>query len=280
MYYFFLLGKFLALILPRRLLYPFAFFIARLKLFLSPRDRENLIENLLPIVKDKLIAKKYAYRITENFAYYLVDFFGFTRINAYFIKKYVKIEGEKYLYDLVSRDRRVILLAAHLGNYELGAAIISKLGYRLSVVALSHRDEKINNFFNVQRNLSGVEVIPTGSQIKNCFRALDEKRLLALLGDRNFSGKGKKVKMFGRACFLPRGAAFFARKTKSHIVPVFLIRENKRFYRLIFGTAVSPYDNEKIKTEDAIIKECAVILERCISQYPDQWYMFEKYWVD
>ena len=86
--------------------------------------------------------------------------------------------------------------------------------------------------------------------------------------------------MFDRTCLFPRGAANFSLKTDAYIIPSFLIRKNKYTYSLIFDTPISPYRGNNKKTEEEVIQECAKILEKYIARYPEQWYMFEKYWID
>ena len=279
MYYLFRLGKIIVVLLPVKLSYLLASFLARIKFFLSKKDRRNLVFNLFPVLKDQAKARECACRITENFGFYLVDFFRFSKIDSYFIRRHVTFYNLDILERLVSQKAKIIILTAHIGNYELGAALMNILGYKLYAVALPHNDRRTNNFFNHQRKLCGVEVIPTGAGIKRCFRVLSENKIFALLGDRNFSGKGKRVQMFGKTCTLPRGAAMFASKTGAYILPSFFIRENTRFYRFIFDAPILPYAGERKKEEDEIIDECAKVLEKYISKYPTQWYMFEKYWM-
>jgi KDO2-lipid IV(A) lauroyltransferase len=280
MYYLFLLGKFLALILPRNVCYYISFFFAKLKFYFSKRDREVLIFNLLPVVKDEKKAIRCTERVFRNFGYYLVDFFRFSKLDMNFIKKYVKIEGLHFLRDLVLAGKRIIAFTAHLGNYELGAAITSMLGYKVYGVALPHKDTRLNNFFNNQRKLCGVGVIQTGMGIRRCFKCIEENKIVALLGDRDYSCKGKRTKLFGKTCLLPRGTAMLSLRTQAYILPSFLIREGLGYYKLIFDKPISPFNNGLKKTEDQILEECASILEKYIWRYPEQWYIFEKYWID
>ncbi len=282
MYYLYLLGRKLALLLPRRVGYFLADILALFKFYLSRKDKEILLNNLRPFIPDfrkRLVIVKEIFR---NFAFYLVDFFRFAKLNREFIKKYVRVEGLEYLEELLKRGEKIIALTAHLGNYELGGALTSLLGFKIVAVALPHSDPRINNFFNQQRNVCGVEVVQTGMGIKRCFKVLEEGKILALLGDRDFSGKGRKTNMFNKICILPRGPAVFSLKTKSYILPSFLVRENskKLFYRLIFEKPISPYKNGNKKSEEEMIGECARILEKYIRMYPEQWYMFGRFWVD
>jgi len=123
-----------------------------------------------------------------------------------------------------------------------------------------------------------MKVIPTGTTIRSCFSALRSGDMLALLGDRDFSGTGVKLDMFSRQAYFPRGIAFFALKTGAPIIPIFLVRKDKKFYHLVCEKPVI-YDKEQ-QDEVSIIKQCNRVLEKYIKQYPQQWYMFRRRWVD
>ena len=276
MYYLFLLGKFIALIFPRSISYKIAEFISCLQYYLAKKERVAIRYNLDPVLDDKNNIEKYIKNVFVNFTYYLVDFFRYSRIDKDFVKKYVRIDGQEYVDEVKNKNIPIIALSAHLGNYELAGAITSLLGYSVAAVVLPHRDKRENDFFNVQRNRVGISVIPTGHAIKGCISALCEGKVLGLLGDRDFSKHGFKLKMFSRYAYLPRGTAFFAKKTGACIIPTFLVRENKYYYHLCFE---KPLYVDNSMDEQEIIKQYIPVLEKYIKKYPDQWYIFEKYWL-
>jgi len=281
MYYLYCIARFMALLFPRRLSYFIASIISRFKYWTSWYDRQYVIYNLTPVLKDRKKAKRYALRVFENFAFYLADFFSFEKIDSRFIKRYVRLSGLDNLKKAIEEKRGIVALTAHIGNYELGGAITSYLGYDIYAIALPHRDKRINNFFNRQRGIFKVKVIPTGIAVKKCFKVLKDKKIIAFLGDKDFvAHNGEKVVICGRDVLLPRGPAFFALKTGSVIIPSFFVREDKYYYRLIFEPPIFPYkENGVPKETKELIEEYASVLERYIVNYPDQWYMFSRYWL-
>jgi lauroyl/myristoyl acyltransferase len=276
MYYLFLLGKFIALILPRPAAYKLARLASLIFYYFAKKDRENVRFNLAPILHDEEEIEACAKKVFINFAYYLADFFSSSRLNSKFIKKYIRSSGIEHIEEAQAANKPIIAITAHLGNYELAGATTSLLGYPVAAVALPHADKRVNSFFNKQRQHAGISVIPTGHAIKGCISALKDKKILALLGDRDFSKHGFKMEMFSRAAYLPRGAAFFAKKTEACIIPGFLIRERKYYYHLRFE---EPIFVDSQMDEQEIIKRYIPVLESYIKKYPDQWYLFEKYWL-
>jgi len=275
LYYGFLTLRRLVLIFPRAFCYRISGMLAFFYYLFAFSDRRAVMYNIAPFIKDKKEARRVCRKVFANFSYYLVDFFRYDKLTREFVEQYVTITGRDCLDESLQKHDGAILLTAHLGNYELGAAAVSLLGYKMSAVALPHRDTRTNKLFDRQRNKVGVNVISTGVSVKECFSALKVKGILGLLGDRIFAGKAVPSVVLGRKVLLPRGFAFFALKANVDIVPSFFVRENKNFYRLIFE---EPIKIDEHKSEESIIAAYAKVLEKYIVKYPDQWYSFVKYW--
>ncbi|MCD6539931.1 MAG: lysophospholipid acyltransferase family protein [Candidatus Omnitrophica bacterium] len=279
-YFLYRIAKFLAIILPRKISYSLASFLAQLRFYFSPRDRKAVIYNIKRVVgqsseKDiRQISKK----VFINFGKYLVDFFRFSKLDEGFIKKYVKIRNLNYLDEALSQFSGAIALTAHLGNWELGGAIVGKLGYPLYVIALPHQNPKVNRFFDSQRNLCGVEVIPVGLALRKCFRILKNKKIIALLGDRDFGKDGLSLKFCTRLASIPQGAAVFSIKTKVPVIPAFFIRNLDDTFSLIFEKPILPFDSQgRLRDKEKLLKEYVRIIEDYVRRYPEQWYMFQPF---
>jgi KDO2-lipid IV(A) lauroyltransferase len=277
MYYSYLFARIFCLFCTRDVCYRIAKFLACIQYYLSKKDRASVINNLKPIIADQSELKACAKKVFINFAYYLVDFFRYARLDTAFVRKYVKVEGINYL-EAAHKDKKgIIVVTAHLGNYELAGAVTSLLGYTVNAIALSHKDTRIKKFFDQQRGLLGIKVINAGVSTKKCFSLLKRGELIAFLGDRDFSGSGSKVNLFGQEqASLPLGPAFFALKTGASLIPAFFVRENSKFYRLIFE---KPIPTQNLNQEEEIVEAYSLVLEKYIKRYPEQWYMFAPYWL-
>lgn len=280
MYYLYCFGRFLAVILPRKLIYFLVEIITSIKCFLAKKDTVKVKNNLEPVLSDKSQLNRYSSSVFKNFGFYLADFFSLSKIDKKFIDRHVAIDGQKNLDDALSSNKGAIILSAHIGNYEFGGSMLSHMGYNTYVLALPHKDVKVNKFFNHQREIFGVTVIATGVAVRQCFKHLKDKNLVAFLGDRDFNhGKVEKVEMFGKNALLPKGPYYFSFRTKCAVVPCFFVREDKYNYRFIFEPEIiSEETDEEDYTKDMVLKY-SKILEKHIAKRPDQWYMFENYWI-
>lgn len=279
--FFYKCGRFLCEVLPRATIYRIAENVACLQYMFSGRDRRLISRNIDVIFGSTLEPSRKRRMVKEvfmNFGRYLVDFLSFSKVNKDFIKRYVQVDGEENMRQARASNRGTIVLSAHVGNWELGGLIAAAIGYPLHVVALAHNQEAVNDFFNNQRSLARMEVIPLGAAVRRCFKLLKEKKIVAFVGDREFGDNGVPMTLFGKKVLLPPGPAYFALKTDSLIVPTFLVRKDILFYRLIFEKPIDIVDqNGCQKTVEQVIQEYSAVMEKCIRDHATQWYMFSDY---
>lgn len=275
------LSQTLALLLPIRIGYSIATFLAVLQFYISRKDREVVLGNLRAVlnIDDDLMLRRLAKNTFINFAKYLVDFFRFSKLNKKYIESNIRMIGKNNLDEALRRGKGVIALSAHIGNYELGGAIVALLGYPLNAVALDHKNKLVNNFFIKQRRTAKMNVIPMGAALKKCYECLTKGEMLALLGDRDFTNHGIHVKFFGRDSLIPKGPAALSLRTDASIVPTFIVRLPDDTFQFIFEKPIF-YSASGNSDEDVqrILESCIKVIEEYVKRYPSQWFMFRRFW--
>ena len=276
-YFVYKLGEFLASLFPLPIAYKIGNFFATLQFLVSKKDRQAVIRNLELILpqEEKATAKKRAREVFVNFGLYLAEFFRYKKIDKNFVQSRVALEGLEHVEDCLKSGKGGILLTAHLGNWELGGMALGLLGYPIVAIALDHKNKKINEFFKVRRESKGVGNISLGLAIKQCFRALKQNKLVAILGDRDFSKSGYELDFLGKTKIIPRGPAVLALHLGSPIVPVFVIREPNKHVVMRF---LQPILFDANTEEKELVRRYATIIEDHIRQYPTQWLMFREFW--
>ncbi|MCK4994998.1 MAG: lysophospholipid acyltransferase family protein [Candidatus Omnitrophica bacterium] len=283
MYLLYRFGQWIALILPHRFAYRAAIFLTSFKYLLCPGERKAMHKNLEVILgKDHPGIKKYPRQIYANFGRYLVDFFRAQRIDKKFIDKYIKIENIEYIDNALKKGKGVIGLTAHLGNWELCAQILARLGYKMNAIALTHKHSKIDEFFSKQRELSGINVVPVGVSIRRCFAALRKNEIVGILGDRDFSAEnGIYVDFLNHSFMAPLGPAVLSLRTGAAIVPAFVVRDGKdeRYFRYIFTEPIYPEKSgDEQKDIRYITSKYIGVIEKFVKLYPQQWFVFHEFW--
>lgn len=277
------IGQFIALYTPLKIGYALAIFFSDLHYIFADKDRQRVAGNLKAIFPEKSDKEINRIRIWmfRNFAKYLVDFFRFEKLDKNYISKNIRIENIEHFNQALAKGKGVIVLTAHLGNWELGGVVIALLGYPFWAVALPHKDRRVNNFFNFQRQSKGVGVIPLGKAVKTSLNILKENKILALVGDRDFTEKGVVMDFFGKPTFFPEGAAAFSLKTGAAIVPGFMVRNKDDSFTLSIEKPIEFRPSlDKEKDIKDIISKYKVVFEDYIRRCPDQWYMFRTFWIE
>lgn len=276
------LGEFIALRLPLKIAYRIGIILSDLHYLVADKDRANVMANLRAIFPGKSIEELKRIRLVmfRNFAKYLVDFLRFAKLDHTYIKRFVRIENLHYLDEGLKKGKGVITLTAHIGNWELGGVVTALLGYPIAAVALPHRHKRVDNFFNSQRQKKGLIVIPLGRAARYCLQLLHENKILALAGDRVFNTTGVILDFFGLPTYLPEGPAAFSLKTGASIIPGFILRNPDDTFKFVFEKPIEFHPSgDKYKDLIQLASKCKVIIEDYVQCYPEQWFMFRKFWV-
>lgn len=282
LYYLYILGYNLAKITPIRIAYFIAEAIVRVYYVFASKDRAIVRENLKVALVEETPPKeieRHVLSIFINFAKYLADFFKFPRFTEESVKKNIEVEGREHVDKCLEEGKGAILLSVHLGNWELGAAVVGGLGYKLSAIALEHDTKRINDFFTGQRAINNVKSIPIGVSVKGCFKALRDNETVAIMGDKDYTSTGVEIEFFGKKTLVPKGAAVISLKTGAPIIFVVLTREKGDKFKLKFEEPIrskpSARTEEDVRT---LMARYIKLFEKYITRYPDQWYAFQKIW--
>ena len=268
-------------IFPRTMCYGVAMFVARICFYLHAGPREVLIDNFKVVLNgksDKEIIQT-AKRAYLNFAKYIIDFLLQHTFDDDKLKEVMEVENIHFLHEAVAQGKGVIIASTHMGNWELGGALIAKNGYKTNAIVLPHADDAVTEFFNKQRAHFGINVIFTSSVLRACINTLKKGEVLGILSDRDVTQAGEEVQFFGKTASMPKGSAYFSRKTGSIILPTIVIRQKNDKYKMIFEDYYTCACT-KDKKSDIIncIEKYVKILEKYVRQYPDQWFVFDRIW--
>lgn len=282
-YYLYKFGQFLTNRLPLSLSYKFARLISLCHYYCSASDRKAVSNNLRTICGTDKNINALTKEVFVNFGMYLVEFFRMGKmLDPRFIEQNVRIEHMDRLDQVLSKGKGAILLTAHLGNWEYGGVLLSKLGYPFTAVALPHKERPVNDLFNYQRESQGVTIVPTNIAVRKCLESLKENKLIALVGDRDFGNHGEVMDFLGRKAVIPKGAAIFSGKTGAPIIPIFLVRhKDGKFVLFLEDPIYPPVIEDWVEKENlfCVMKKYLVVIEQKIRQYPTQWLMFREFYV-
>lgn len=287
-YLLYLFGLFVIHRFPIAISYRLAEIASDIQCMLSPRDRRSVASNLRAITGKEENISYLTREVFRNFGRYLVEFFFMKKmVDATFVKQKIKLNHVEYFQQALAKGKGAILVTGHIGNWELGAVIMQKLGYNVVAIALPHKERPVNDLFNEQRQMQGLTIVPPNSALRKCMEALKENKIVAIVADRDFSMHGEIMDFLGKKTLIPKGAALFSIRTGAPIIPAFILRDEKKkdSFNLIVCKPIYPpdvsqkSDQEKEEITMLMIKQYLKVIEDKIYAYPDQWLMFREYGV-
>lgn len=243
--------------------------------FLSRKRREITLSNLDIAFPDKSIKEKKVIAI-ESYKHLSKNLF-----ELFWKKPLAKVEninGIELLHKLYSKDRGVIIVTLHIGNWEVGSEFVGLLGYPAYAVAKKQRNRLFNDMINKRREKNGVKIIQLGKNSgRELFKALRGKGILALGADQ-FS-RDVDVSFFGRKTGAAAGPALLSAKFDAPVVFAYQLRDKKNNHSYYISNEI-----EIIKTgdeaADMIINTQKYVyeMEKIIKAYPEQWFWQHRRW--
>ena len=285
-YFLYRFVRFMSFTLPLSIGYLLATITGIIAYFLSRTNRRAVISNLTQVL-GKEVSRKRIYSLACstfcNYAKYIVDYFRFPHINKDNWKSIIpQYEGADFIDDTLKKGKGLMLLTAHLGNWELGGLLFNILGYPMNVVTLIDENLKIDEVRERWRRSRGIKSLTVSNSItaaKNIADALAKNEIVAMLGDRATKTNRMRIKFFGKEAYFPTGPAILSLLTGAPIVPGFVLYQGRGRY---YGVAEKPiYAKDTGNREKDIrrtLEKIIRVFEKYTRQYPDQWYNFYSFW--
>lgn len=280
-FYAYWLAGFVSRTIPRHFAYWLSLRISDAYFFCDRRGRTAVMNNLRRIqeFRGQTVSvrqlRRTARRTFQFFGKYLVDFFRFSQLSEDEIRRLVAIDHPEHIEAAAHAGKGVIVVTAHLGNWELGGAVMAALGHPLNVVVLRQPSAKLNDFFQKHRRRRGMTIIPLGHAVGRLVEALQRKEFVALLADRDYSRRTDFVSLCGAPACLPRGPAWLAKATGAAVLPGFMLRRDDDTFVLRLYPPIFPGEHE---SREEIQRKLCAVLEDAVCRSPHQWFMFENVW--
>ena len=198
-----------------------------------------------------------------------------TKLNKKYVDRYITVENIEYFIEAEKKGKGVILLTAHLGNWELAAIVSAIVGFPLYFLAREQSMKRLNELIDRVRESKGSKVIRKGVTTRLIVRGLHEGRIIAMAADQNGGPNGVIARFFGRLVSNVYGPYRFAAKTGAVIIPVFVERVKGPYTRVILESPIEIKDKEDLLP---YIQRYNDRLQSHITKHYDQWLWFHRRW--
>ena len=273
---------------PRWISYPLARAIGGGYFRLRPKYLASIRANLATILEEDPLSERVretAQEMVRGHASAWFDFLHFASLPPAESARLVEsVEGFSRIVAGRAAGRGVLLLTAHLGNWEVGGLMLAEVRQPIHVVLVPDIFPGVERVRRRMHERAGVTEIP----IDNSFgptlavlRALEQNTIVAMQGDRDFNNTGIAVPFFGRQAYFPRGPFRVAMATGAAVLPAFILRTADGRYRAVIEEPLTIVrEGDRDAALCANLARYVEILERYIRMYPEQWYCFYPFWDD
>jgi lauroyl/myristoyl acyltransferase len=217
-----------------------------------------------------------------NLAAGMVDLVRLPRLEAEDLAALVP-EGNETLERItraVRSGRGIILLAPHLGNWELLPAYLAIRGAPVHYLARPPRDPRLRGPAGEVRRSQEVVWLRRGGVFARVKSLLEDRGLVVLSIDQEFRARpGVAVPFFGEAVWTPRFPAALARLTGAVVLPGALLRRRDHRYRLLLEAPIRMSrsgDEEYDDWENS--RRFSLAVESLVERFPAQWTWSERRW--
>ncbi|MBN1984123.1 MAG: lysophospholipid acyltransferase family protein [Chitinivibrionales bacterium] len=192
--------------------------------------------------------------------------------------------NECFIRESLSNKSGVILLTAHIGNWEIAANMLTeRVDTQVHVVLVDKELTEIKDVLNPllqKRRFSTIAIgdDPLASSIE-IKKSLAANHIVCLQGDRTRGEQSVETMFLGHKATLPHGPFLIAALTKSPIVPIFTLKNGFFHYTIkaFQPVCISPGETREGFVQRAM-RTYVEILESVATRYPYQWYNFYDFW--
>jgi lauroyl/myristoyl acyltransferase len=196
-----------------------------------------------------------------------------------------ELVGAEELHRVLGEGRGAILALPHMGNWDAAAAWVVSHDWRLVTVAERVKPEGLYKRFLAYREKLGMEVVPLTGGVRAPLDVLAEKATqgyaVALLADRDLSARGIEVQFFGGRTRMPAGPAILALRTGAPLYAAHLwftpAKAMGSIQRITLPAESEGALDVRVKLTTQRLAEA---FERGIAEYPQDWHMLQKMWLD
>jgi KDO2-lipid IV(A) lauroyltransferase len=249
--------------------------------YLAHRRREFALQNIRNVMDKGIIewpggAEAMAKELFRNLGQWFVEIvkilFGF---GGNLVDR-VRVEGLGNLRNASAEGRGILVVTAHMGNWELMVmSLTEKLGRTMHGVAKKQNNPYINDFIVKARQKYGTRILYKEGVLRKFISILREGGTVGMMLDQHVSANmGFRMDFLGFPAWVSRTPATIARKTGAALIPLFLHYDKKEKAHILTILPEVPSGEDMEKTTAELNSR----VEEFVKHSPAQWLWIHRRW--
>jgi Kdo2-lipid IVA lauroyltransferase/acyltransferase len=197
-------------------------------------------------------------------------------------RDYVSLTNKVDLVRCLLDDRPVLIVAAHLGNFEVGGYVLGTLGFPTYTVARTLDNPYLDRFVNRFRASTGQHIIPKNGGYDQIIEVLSHGGTMTFLADQYAGSKGCWVEFFGRPASAHKAIALLALDNNAQMSASAVRRLDRPMqFEMVNYKTIDPHDaGNGVGTVRELTQWYTTRLEELIRRTPDQYWWLHRRWKD
>ncbi|MFO1431066.1 MAG: lauroyl acyltransferase [Candidatus Competibacteraceae bacterium] len=175
--------------------------------------------------------------------------------------------------------KAAVFVAAHLGNWELGAAVAVRMDVPLTALYAPLTNPLLNRMLWRKRQLLKCNFLAKEDSMRATVRLLSKGTSMGFLVDQRIDS-GDMIPFFGMAAPTTSSPARLALKLGCDLIPLRVERLQGAHFRINFYPPIKPDDEQADNTTKALqmTRKVNASFEEWIRQRPEQWLCTKRRW--
>lgn len=189
-----------------------------------------------------------------------------------------RVRNEGLIADALAEGRGVVVVAGHLGNWEIGAAMMAARGYPVTVIAKRAANPLFYRRILDARERLGLQVIDFQVATRQTLQALRSGRIVAFAADQHAGRAGVRVPYFGREASTYRGPALMSLRTGAPLLLSLPLRAADGTYEQDFERIEFQPRGDLESDVVALTAAFTARLEAAVRAHPEQYLWHHRRW--
>jgi KDO2-lipid IV(A) lauroyltransferase len=191
----------------------------------------------------------------------------------------IEFEGREHLDAALAKGRGVLVLTAHLGNYDQLAVAVQALGYQVGIISKKPKSAAVERFWMDERRSAGLKIFTRDDSPIGMIRVLKANEILGVILDQHAHVASVTVDFFGRPAQTMKSLAVLAGRSGAPVVPMFSERlpDGRHVIRALPEVELAAEGT----SDEAVLantQRFTIIIEGAVRARPEQWTWIHRRW--